>query len=300
MTHAATRPTGHVLFSVALAGLLGAVLVPFQAGAQIPSVRRRVQDAARAVEQPKPQCQAVAFDSVVQELTAARLEQVMKGLRARRQVMDGQRGAPGWNALVSRRDAAANTAADLVNRKGPEMDAYRESKTRVDQCREEAFNERRQANRQANMQRAMSDPDFMRQTAELAQRVMEAQQRGDTAEVIRLNQQAAALLEGPTRADTIAVDRHCGRPPTPPASIAQLDSLRALEDSLNAQLRRREQEADTIAVSASGLTSRQMAMGQERAEMFLSKVAAEGTMCGFSEAEVAALKARRPELEELL
>jgi hypothetical protein len=214
--------------------------------------------------------------------------------------MDGQRGAPSWNALVSRRDAAANAATDLVNRKGPEIDAYRERRDRIAQCRDEAFGEKREARRQASTQRAMSDPDFMRQTAELTQRVMEAQQRGDTAVMRRLNQQVIDLIEGPTREDSLAVDRHCGKLPAPPASLVQLDSLRALEDSLNAQMRRREQEADTMAVAASGLTSPQLAMGQERAEMFLAKLAAEGTMCGFSDAEVVALKARRPELEELL
>jgi hypothetical protein len=106
--------------------------------------------------------------------------------------------------MASRRDAAANAAADLVTRKQQEMDAYREHRDRIAQCRDEAFNEKREANRQASMQRAMNDPDFMRQTAELSQRVMEAQQKGDTAEMMRLNLQAAALLEGPTRADTLA------------------------------------------------------------------------------------------------
>jgi hypothetical protein len=200
MPHAPTRSRSDVLQRIALAGLLGAVLLPPPVGAQIPNVRRRATDAATRAAgvdtQPKAQCragQAPVFDSITVELNPARLERVMKALRARRQVMDGRGGAPSWNAMVTRRDAAANAAADLVTRKGQEMDAYREHRDRIAQCRDEAFHEKREANRQASMQRAMNDPDFMRQTAELTQRVMEAQQKGDTAEMMRLNLQAAAL-----------------------------------------------------------------------------------------------------------
>jgi len=307
MTHAATRSRRDVLHRIALAGLLGAALMPGPVAAQIPNVRRRATDAATRAAgvdtQPKSQCragQAPVFDSIMVELNPARLERVMKALRARRDVLNGRHGAPSWNAMVTRRDAAANAAADLVTRKGQEMDAWREHQGRIAQCRDEAFNEKRQANRQASMQRVMNDPDFMRQTAELTQRVMEAQQKGDTAEMMRLNQQAAALIEGPTRADTLAVDGHCGRLPAIPASVVQLDSLRALEDTLNAQMQRRTQEADTAGVGASGMTSRQLAMAQERAEMFLAAQAAETAVCGYTDAELAALKAEQAELDELL
>lgn len=304
MTHIPTRSRRDVLHRSALAGLLGAVLLPGPVGAQIPNVRRRAQDAAvRAAgvdTQPNPCRRTVVFDSVMLELTSPRLEQVLKGLRARRQVLNGRRGAPSWNAMVTQRDAAANAAADLLDRKGPEMDAYRERLNRITQCRDSAFSEKRQAKREASMQRTMTDPDFMRQTTELAVRVAEAQQKGDTAEMMRLNGQLVALLEGGTREDTLAVDRHCGRLPAPPASLTQLDSLQALQDTLNAQLQRREQEAASVAIGASGLTAQQMAMGQERAEMFLAQAAAEGALCGFSPAERAALKAEQAELDELL
>lgn len=305
MRHAPTRLHRHLLQHVALAGLLGALLMPRPAPGQIPNVRRRATDAAtRAVGvDTQPKCaanQAAVFDTVVLALTSARLDQVMKGLRARQQVLSGQRGAPSWNAMVSQRDAAVNAASNLVETKGAEMEAWRERRERITQCRDDAFGEKRQAREQSNMQRAMSDPDFMRRSVELSQRLMEAQQRGDTAAVNRLAKEANDLMGAPTREDTLAVDRHCGRVPPPPASQVQLDSLRALEDSLNAQLRLREQQADSVAIGASGMTAAQLAMGQERAEMFLAKLAAEGPLCGFTEVEITALKARRAELDELL
>jgi hypothetical protein len=304
MTRAPTRSRSDVLQRIALAVLLGVVMPPPPAGAQIPSVRRRAQDAAtRAVRvDTQPTCPAVAFDSNTVELTAARVDRLIKGLRARRDVLNGRRGAPSWNAMVTQRDAASNAAADLVTRKGPEMDAYRERRDSIARCRDEAFGEKRRARQQQSFQRAASDPDFMRQTAELSQRIMEAQQRGDTAAVTRLTKEANNLMYEPTREDTLAVDRHCGRLPPPPASVAQLDSLRALEDSLNAQLRQREQDADSAALGSGGanMTKGQLHLAQERTEMFLAKLASEGSLCGFSETEVTALKARRAELDELL
>ena len=307
MTHAPTRSRSDVFQRIALAGLLGAVLLPPPVGAQIPNVRRRATDAATRAAgvdtQPKAQCraaQAAVFDSITVELNPARLERVMKALRARREVMDGRGGAPGWNTMVTRRDAAANAAADLVTRKGQEMDAYREQRDRIAQCRDEAFSEKRQAHRDASMQRAMSDPDFMQRMAMLSQQVLEAQQRGDTAAVNRLAKESQALLEGPTREDSLAVDRHCGQPPRPPASLVQYDSLVALQDTLNVQMQRRTQEADTAGVGASGMTSRQLAMAQERAEMFLAAQGAETAACGYTDAELAALKAKQAALDELL
>ena len=304
MSHPPTCPRRPVLWPIALAGVLGVVLMPRPAGGQVPGVPRRVQDAAtRAVSvdtQPSPCVGAVVFDSVMLELTPPRLEQVLKGLRARRQVLGGQRGAPSWNAMVTQRDAAASAATALVEQKGNEVEAYREHRDRIAQCRDSAFSEMRSARTQASMQRAMNDPEYMRRTLELTALMNDAQLKGDTAAVRRYQQQAADLMSAPTREDTLAVERHCGRPPVPPASVVQLDSLRALEDSLNAQLRRREQQAETAGVTASGLTALQMAMGQERAEMFLAKTAGEHPLCGFSQAERAALKTKQAELDELL
>jgi hypothetical protein len=303
MRHAATGVPRPRFPRIVLVGLLAAVLAPPGAGAQIPGVPRRVRDAAaRATATQTQRCSTVVFDSVVVELTAARLDRAIKGMRASQDVLEGRRGGPSWNAMVTQRDAAANAAADLLNRKGPEMDAYNGRRTSVEQCRDVAFDERRQARRDANIQRSMSDPDFMRRTSELSQRMADAQQRGDTAAVNRIANEVAALLEGLTREDSVAVDRQCGRMPAAPASVAQLDSLRALQDTLNARMQRRERQADSAAVAASGMSERQMAMARERAEMFLAKTAGAGehVLCGFSEAELTILKARRPDLEELL
>jgi hypothetical protein len=281
--------------------LTGTVLVSSLATAQVPRVPRRAQEAvtraAGADTQARAQCQVVAFDSVTVELTPARLDQALKGLRASQAALAGQRGAPSWDAMVTQRDAAANAATALVEQKGNEIEAYREHRERIAACRDSAFSARRSAHREESMRRAMSqDPDAIRRSIELSQRLTEAQQRGDTATMRRIYEEMDAL----TKEDSLAVDRHCGRPPAPPRSVVQLDSLQALQDTLNARLRRREQEADSAALKASGLSGRQLWIARERMVIYLAKMSSESTLCGFTPNETAAMKARRAELEELL
>jgi hypothetical protein len=203
--------------------------------------------------------------------------------------------------MVAQRDAAANAAGDLLNSRGSEMEAYRDRRRGVETCREEAFSDKRNARRDANMQRAMSDPDFMQRMAQISQQIMEAQQRGDTAAVNRLAKESENLMGGLTREDTVAVDRQCGRLPPPPASVVQLDSLQTLQDTLNVRMRRREAQADTAAIAASGMTTLQLFGARERLELFLAKSSAESArICGFSEREQTAIRARRADLDELL
>jgi hypothetical protein len=239
----------------------------------------------------------VAFDSVTVELTPARLDQALKGLRASRAALGGQRGAPSWDAMVTQRDAAAEAVTALLEQKGNEIEAYRQHRERIAACRDSAFSARRSAHREEYMRRAMSqDPDAIRRSIELSQRLTEAQQRGDTATMRRIYEEMDAL----TKEDSLAVERHCGRPPAPPRSVVQLDSLQALQDTLNARLRRREQEADSAALKVSGLSGRQLFVAQERMQIYLARTSSESAVCGFTPNETAAMKARRAELEELL
>jgi len=237
---------------------------------------------------------------VMLELTPQRLDQVIKGLRARRAVLDGRNGAPSVGALVSRRDAARKDASELRDKSGDAIAAYQSRESEVRQCREEAFRDKQSAREAANRDRAMSDPDFMMKLAELSQRLSEAQARGDTAAVRRLTEEFQNTYAAPTKADSVAVDRQCGRPPAPPPALARLDSLQALEARFTEQLRQREMEADTVGVQGSGLTAQQQAMAMERAEMYLSQSSAEVTYRGFTKVELDALHARRAELAELL
>jgi hypothetical protein len=294
----------HAALRLALPLLAAAVLAP-SADAQIPSVPRRVREtAARAAgtDSQTVRCDSVLFDSTKVELHAAQLDRMIKGMRASRDVLEGRRGnVPSWTAMASQRDAAANALATLLERKGSEMDAYRENHGRVDQCRGDAFHEKREARRNDNMQRVMSDPDFMQRLSELSLRMSEAQQRGDTAAANRLAKDLDNLTSGLTREDTVAVDRQCGRLPAPPASVVQRDSLQALQDTLWARMRRREAQADSAAIAASGMTTMQMFGARERLELFLAKSSAESArICGYSEREQTAIRARRADLDELL
>lgn len=299
MSHAPARSLRRAVQCFTVTGLLAAALAPLAAG-QIPNVRRRATDAAARAAGVQPQGEDVKFDDVMLELTPQRLDQVLKGLRARRAALDGRGGEPSVNALRSQRDAASQQATALRSSHGAEMDAYHQRNDQVRNCREGAFQNKSDARREASGERAMTDPTFMQKISELTQRVQEAQARGDTAAARRLVEEVNNLVAAPTKEDSVAVDRQCGRPPAPPPSVARLDSLQALEARNSERLRQREKEADSLAVRGSGLTAEQMAMAVERAEMYVAQIASESPHRGFTGTELSALDARRKELEELL
>jgi hypothetical protein len=282
----------------ALAGLAGIVLVALDASAQVGDLGRRARDAAARAQGNQPAGSAVTFDSVTLELTDARLEQVVKGLRAGKTVLDGRRGRPGWNTLAERRDAASNEATALEERHGAAFATFTERHTAVSQCRDVEFDNVRQMRQQETMQRAMADPNLAMRFVELSQAIQAAQARGDTAETNRLIREMEAAFGGATRADSVAVDQKCGRLPAPPPTMVRRDSLRALTDTLNEHLRRLEIEADTMAIHGSGLTGEQMGMARERITMYLAQE--EGKHSGFTAIELKALAARRAELVALL
>ncbi len=300
MRHAPARSLRRAVHSLAVVCLLGAFSVPQGAAGQIGNVGKKARDAAGRAMGGQQQGEAVQFDNVTLELTPARLDQLIKGLRARRAALDGRGGEPSVSALRAQRDAASNAASELRSSNGRDIDTYRDRAYQVKYCRDEAFNEKRNAREEASRNRIMSDPVLLQKFMELSQRAAEAQQRSDTAELLRIQAEADNLYGKPTKADSADVDRKCGRSPTPPPALARLDSLQALEARFGERLRQREREADSLAVAGSGLTTEQMAMGEERAQMYLTQVETESAHIGFTKTEVAALDARREELEDLL
>lgn len=290
---------GRLARRAVLAGIASLACITVTVAAQVGNLGRRAREAAaRAAGVEQPAGEQVTFDSVTLELTAARLDQVMKGLRAGKAVLDGGRGRPSWRAMAERRDAAANEAAEIEQQQETAFAAFTERQSAVSQCRESEFYDISQMRRQERMQQAMSDPNLAMRFAQMAQAVQEAQARGDTAEVARLAREMDVAFGGPTRADSQAVDRKCGPIPATPAAMLRRNALRALTDTLNDSLRAVEIRADSVTVRGSGLTAAQMAMARERVEMYIAQEGEKHS--GFTSVELVALAAKRDELAALL
>ena len=249
---------------------------------------------------------APTFDDVTVELTSDRLAQMVRGMSAGRAILEGANGAPGRAALVARRDEATRKRATLSDDNVKLLNAYTEKRDESRRCRNKAMHASRDARQAASSQRskelqakAMSDPAFREKAVALAQKMGEAQARGDTAAFRKLAAEMGLEADDKS-ADSVAADKACGREPAKPAVLAQMDQLDAQAQALTEQIRELEQKAAATEVKESGLDERQFLMARERIEAYLSATKYKSQPRGFSPVELEALGARRADLEKAM
>lgn len=236
---------------------------------------------------------AVEFTDDILEFTPARIDQVLKGLRAGGDVLAGRA------ALVSKRDQLQNDAGKLADQYGTAMDAAREKHDKVEGCWSDVLADRRHAREQEMEKQMMSDPALREKLMELGLEMADAQARGDTAAVTAAQRKMEAFA-GPTHADTVAAQAKCGAlPPLHPMEI-KLRGLQQQAADVDGQIRRNDEQSVAAQVQASGMTEAQFAMARERLLMWYSAVRAKQNPRGFTPSERSALDARRGDLEPAL
>ena len=235
----------------------------------------------------------VEFTDDVLELNPARIDQVLKGLRAGGDVLAGRA------ALVTRRDQLQNEAGKIADQYGTAMDAARQKRDKVESCWRDVLHDRSEA-REAEMQKKMmSDPAMREKLMELGLEMADAQARGDSAGVAAAQRKLEAFA-GATHADTVAATTQCGAlPPLHPMDV-KLSGLQKQAADVDDQIRRNDQKSVAAQVEASGLTEAQFAMARERLLMWYSAVRAKQNPRGFTPSERSALDARRGDLEPAL
>lgn len=238
----------------------------------------------------------VAFNDVIIELTPAVLDKVITGLRASRTQLNDPSGR---QALMAKRDAAANEAADLMNRHGREIDAANERRWKAEACHRDAFKALDKGRDEALAQRAMADAAFRDKVMALTMKAAEVQASGDSSAMQALQNEMRAL-RGESRADTVAVERKCGTVPALHPADARIKALQADQARYDQQIRDGEQAAAAEEARASGLPARQFAMARERIEMYLARARGNSKQRGFTTAELEALNARRADLQQAM
>jgi hypothetical protein len=288
------------------------LLVPATSSAQLGGLVKR--GAARAAEKAvdksvdkamdkktgaKAEVPAPTFDDEVLELTPARIDQVVKGLKAFNEAR-AKADVPG---AMKAFEAANARSADYSNRYSDQRYAHQEKVRKVEQCREEVFDAQREAN-QAETDRKMeamrTDPAKMQAMAAVAMkwnpRIAQAQAKGDTAEIkssmIKMQEELATIAGLKLDTDSTKADAKCGKPAPAPAWLVAWDSTDAEARRLGERVREAETAGQEEAVAASGLTARQFHVARERIEAFVG----DGGM-GFSKSERAALAPRKDELK---
>ena len=240
------------------------------------------------------------FDDVTLELTAERLAQVTRGLTAGRAVLADR------EALVARRDAAAQKSADLHDKNNKLISDHTDKFYQNERCRNDAMNasrEKRSAAADKEVKewqaKAMSDPAFRDKAVAIGVKMGEAQARGDTAAFRKLAAEMGLKADDP-KPDSLAADKACGRPLPKPVVLVQIDSLDGIAKQLSEEIRKIEEKASATEVKESGLTERQFVMARERIEAYLSSVKYKSQPQGFSATELEALGAQRANLEKVM
>jgi hypothetical protein len=240
------------------------------------------------------------YDAVTLELTAERLEGVVRGLTAGRAALEGR------TTLVARRDEVVNKRTDLSDKNQKLLSDYTKNNDEKNRCRYQAMYASREQRHKAEQQRmqeyqakALSDPVYRDKVMAISQKMAAAQQRGDTTELKRLAGELG-LKEDDTKADTLAADKACGPALAKPAVLVQIDQLDVESNKLTEQIRSIEEKAATTEWKESGMNERQFHMARERIEAYLSAMKYNSKPGAFSAIEMEALGARRADLEKVM
>ena len=275
-----------MLRALCLAFALATISSP--AHAQLGALKKRAEKAVANKVAPKAAAGTrvtPTFDNVVIELTEARVAQLLTGFAAEAQVAARNREN---EAGRSQREAAYRQQREEYERAHA---AWEKERAAWNACTEKYRTE--MATRSQQGQSFVQSTDTMKLKA-IALRIQNAQQRGDMTEARRLTDSltsimGAAVAQYGTGDIEKRANAECGTPrdePVRPEAPAQPVSLSTLSDGSR----------------ASGIPEEQYRIARERVLAWLSlgddKITRGETTYAFTDAELAALNARRADLRQ--
>lgn len=285
----------------ALAGVLLTLgVTPPAAHAQLGTLVRKATHAVTPGKQASPSPAAnrspVRYSSTMLELTPARLGQVLDGLAAKVQALATADGI-GMAAMNHHAAAVEQRLKQLDSATSAERPAYQQAKDRYDECLSNGIRAAARAHQTERM-RTMTNPALQQQMAVRAQAMSLAMQRGDTVRMHQLQAELAAPMTAMASQDSAEARRQC---PAVAASrdVVEDDSLRKVDHALRDRMRIIEMRAATAAAQRSGLTQEQYDVAEERLAYYLARLDRKQAQAGFSRSELAALDARRADIQRL-
>lgn len=229
---------------------------------------------------------APQFDQTTLELTPQRLDQL---IACRKAANDAIKDRP---KLVERANQIQKELDDLRTKNGDALAANDQKRHETENCRSSAFEVLKQAKIQEAIAHMQANPEMMRKVSELSAQAAQASAAGDTAKMLRLNDELYRAI-GISRADTLAIDKKCGVvPPVHPAQI-RIDALTQEWNDIMAKIRAMDEQAIKIQKEKCGMTNEQLGMAWDRIQQFLE---GKGS---FSDAERKALAERKDVLKPL-
>lgn len=235
------------------------------------------------------------YDDVIIELTAPRVDALLKGLEASQAVLTADGGIP---AILKEREALEAQITTLNDRASAVSSGYYSARDRWSSCKSDA---------QDALEKTHED-EVRKATAAMIANPQIAAERGryaatyqqDLAKAVAANDSVAMKKVMTdyykiwgidlTKDDAIIASK-CGAVPPKPQAMVDLDRANARKDSLDVKARAIETRAVLAGSKASGLSEQAFAMARERAQMAVT-----GTRTRFSKGELAAIDAKKAEL----
>jgi hypothetical protein len=256
--------------------------VPAPVHAQFGGLLKKAKQAAEQQNQNPDARPSSAFGP---EFTEQTMTAVLNGLAAEEQVLVQR------NTLAKQRDDLLDQRGKLVDAHSAEQTAYEQALDKHRECVQQALeqsDEARHAKINAYAQTMAADP------TKLA--------RGDTAGAARATLAPIATQAGVSmdfKADTAQALRQCGPPPARAGWMVTADADRTRADSLAAQMRTLENEADAQALQVSGLPATQFAQLRERMVNWYRGGRDKNSVQQFSSAELKLFHEHQAQIEKL-
>lgn len=233
--------------------------------------------------------------TIGQELDEATLNAVLRGMNAVQREFAG---------VQAERTRLSNRVNELLPTVIPLDSAWRERRTRVEQCQRDFTNalmERRQADLQARAIAPSMSQEQIRLMMALTDSATKAAQRGDSVTVERLNRRVMKVTYGiDVAADSAAAARKCGEIPGRPAAALELERVRAEIDTLMVRERTIQEQTLPNAARASGLPPLRFALARERILTWYADQSGEGGMSRWPRREREMFERRRAEIRQAL
>ena len=235
------------------------------------------------------------YDDVILELTAPRVESLLKGLGAAQAALTANGGIP---AVLKEREALEAQISTLNDRASAVSSGYYSARDRWSSCEgdaREALEKTHEEEARKAMGAMIANPslatDRGRNVAAYQQDMAKAVASGDSVALKKVISEYYKVWGIDLSKDDAVVKAKCGAVPAKPQAMVELDRANARKDSLDVKARAIETRAILEGSKASGLTEQQFAMARERAQMAVT-----GTRTRFSKGELAAIDARKSEL----
>ena len=239
----------------------------------------------------------VVFDDVVLELTAPRIEQIIKTYGDAKVVGSGR------PALAEKLDKAQGERNKFEEKHGGEIQKSRDQRDEAEACRHAGLQEMADQKMAEYSQKALSDPAIREKYTQIAQKYNAAAASGDTV-AIKAAQEAILQVVMPTHDDTMAVYKKCPAVPPPLPAEAQLAAMDTDIASISEQIRQIDLKVADAQAEHGEMTRDQFAMAVERIQMYMAwrqaKSYSKSATRGFTSAEIDALEKYLEKLKEAM